>query len=460
MKPLTANLKLLYKCKELWPGHFLLLVGISLVPVAVDKFDNIEFPFMTVSLAFIFAFGANLGGMSAEMLGKPFGFCLAGQIKAVQKMFLLVWLSVTALITPLMIALSSMNVKNELVHFLGAIGIISLSYWVGVTVILPKGRFAALLFFFFIFFMIPFSIISGTDFVELIFIAHPWELFLLSSILIYLIYRAVGRIESSNRLYLRLFNREDILLNKDKRPGRTSLRVGSFFSERILSNQNTSLLAHLWGQIYFIIGPFATNWKGNFIGILFAVICFSFTYLLPGMRTFIFHLSIFILASLFCSIAYSTDSGIFNYRRYSLFLLMNRREHFWRGIVIMLTVIIIALGFISIFVLLFNLISESLPPAIWGSRYPFLPFEWALLVVPIIMIPLFGGLVILFKKIRLIISMVIIFCVAVAISYTAFIVMESTPFLIDLLIVLSAIAITWGFHIAVLYYDSMKSDLC
>ena len=56
--------------------------------------------------------------------------------------------------------------------------------------------------------------------------------------------------------------------------------------------------------------------------------------------------------------------------------------------------------------------------------------------------------------------MVIIFCVAVAISYTAFIVMESTPFLIDLLIVLSAIAITWGFHIAVLYYDSMKSDLC
>jgi hypothetical protein len=39
-------------------------------------------------------------------------------------------------------------------------------------------------------------------------------------------------------------------------------------------------------------------------------------------------------------------------------------------------------------------------------------------------------------------------------------VMEIRPFSIHLLIILSTAVITWGFHLIVLYYDSMKRSLC
>ena len=248
-------------------------------------------------------------------------------------------------------------------------------------------------------------------------------------------------------------------LNLYKRIGNTPKWIINFFTERILSNHGSRLLANMWDQVYLIIGPFFTYWKGILITCLQLCVYLSLIPLLqPSSEMFLFvlRLALFIFVGLFFSIPFSPGGC----RRYNLFIIIGRREYFWRGIVALSIIILMALGCMTVFILLFNLLTQNIIPSVWGSKSSIILFEWTLLIAPIITIPLFGGLVILFKKTRLIISIVIIFCIAVAISYTSFMVMESTPLIIDLLIILSAIAISWGFHIAVLYYDSMKRSLC
>ena len=67
---------------------------------------------------------------------------------------------------------------------------------------------------------------------------------------------------------------------------------------------------------------------------------------------------------------------------------------------------------------------------------------------------------ILLRKTVLIISIVIVFFVAIAASFYVVNVLDHTSFIIDSLIVLSVAVITLGFHLAVLYYDSIKRSLC
>jgi hypothetical protein len=50
--------------------------------------------------------------------------------------------------------------------------------------------------------------------------------------------------------------------------------------------------------------------------------------------------------------------------------------------------------------------------------------------------------------------------ITVAASLYAVNIMENTSSIVHLMIVLSAAVITWGFHLAVLYYDNMKRSLC
>ena len=165
----------------------------------------------------------------------------------------------------------------------------------------------------------------------------------------------------------------------------------------------------------------------------------------------------FILLSIFASVG---GAYIFIYNRYRAFLLISRKEHLWRGIVFLFTATLTVLGIMAVAILFSNLISGSLLPILFEGR-SFLPYiRWIFLVIPILLIPLFGGLIILFKKGGGLITLCFIIIITVASSLYMVEVMESRPFVIHLLIILSTAVITWGFHLTVLYYDSMKRSLC
>ena len=353
--------------------------------------------------------------------------------------------------------------RSNYAFFIGSIGLISLSYWFGVIVIVPKGRFITAATFLIIINTYP-KIIKTIE-------LNPWMAISICGILSYSIFRTIGSKNNVRRLYgMPLFeaittrsangirySRERMPVNQTHKRNRISESVISFFSKRIKSNHNSMILINLWGQIYLTIGLLATYWRAILISGLCILILNCLPLISPPPQEISQQDPGLLL--IFIILASVMGGGIFINNQFDIFLLIGRKEYLWRGIVFLFSVILIISGFMAASVLLSNLLSGSILPIIFEGR-SFLPStRWILLVVPVFMIPLLGGLVIIFREGGIILKVLMI-VIAVAISSNASIVMENTPFLIDLLIVFSATAITWGFHLAALYYESMKRSLC
>jgi hypothetical protein len=419
-----------------------------------------------LSLLFINFYGLFIGMITRESLSKPFAFCLTGHAKEAQRKPLLVWLAITIVYALLFF----MDLDHRYALFVVSIELISLIFWSGVVVIIPKGRFisfAAILIILLTFQSYP----DLNKIIEHMPLAHAWAITSVSGILSYLIYRAVGSKENVRRLCVMpwlgsvatskvkqsRFKRERMRMNQDRKADRAALSTRVFFSERIRSNQNSTLLAHLWGQVYLTIGSATIYWRRILIVGFFILILKCFALITPSPETppqapgaF---LALFIIVSVW-------GASIFIYYRYSFFLLIGRKEHLWRGVVFLFTATFIVLGFIAAVILFSNLISGSLLPTMFEGR-SFLPhIRWVSLIIPALLIPLFGGLVILFRKGGRLIAVGFTIIIVLVASSCMIEVMESRPFITHLLIILPTAIITWGFHLAVLYYDSMKRSLC
>jgi len=306
--------------------------------------------------------------------------------------------------------------------------------------------------------------------IEPMLIQHPWALAFMSGIVSYLIYRAInsrdnvrrfctmpwlGLFSASNKEHLKRFYQERMLMMQDQKIDRATEITGAFFSERIRSQHKSLHLAHLWGQVYLIIGPFVARWKSSLLISLFLPIFFCFFSPPEGNDGAIFEWIIFILASL-------PGSLLCSYPRFNIFLLTGRKEHLWRGIIVLITALLITLGFMGTSILLLNVLSAIFPNFILlGRSFVFPSIRWIFLFAPIIILPLFGGLFILHKKnLMLMISLIIMIPAAIIISCYAIIALENQPFINGLMVVLLLATLTWGFHLAALYYDSMKRSLC
>ena len=467
MKPLTANLKYLYQYRFLWIFHFTIIIGILMMLEIICKFESSKITIVN-SLQLICFYGLCIGATITNILSKPFAFCLPGHTKTVQKTFFLVWLTITIIFSLLTVTfLFFMDINIEYALFFGFIGLISLSYWLGTTYILRGGMFLILTVYAI---SIIIMLLEDTGkIIEPMLLAHPWAIIFISGIPSYLIYRAVGCRDNARMLaampWIQLssafdkrkqikFRQERMRLSQYHRLDRASELAGNFFSKHIRSNNNSSLLAHLWGQVYLIIGPIVLSWRATLLSIPLSSLILCLLQEIIGQE-FMFALTNFIVAYVMVMV-YST----FQSYRFDMSLLISRREYLWRRIVFLFTVIFRDLGFIILLLLLFNILSGSLLPILFPGGSFSSTINWILLIIPVLMIPFFGGLFIIFRKTILIIALIITFVIAVAISSFAIIVMGYTPFIIDLLIVLSGIAITWGFHLIVLYYDSMKRSLC
>ena len=464
MKSLTANLKTLYQCRRIWIFHLILISGFITMGIS-SYILGAEFPFFAFPLIFITLYGEGIAMIAGEVLSRPYGFCLPGHTKTVQKFILLIWLSIMTIFFLIIATLYVNGCKTSYAIFIGYIGLFNLSYWMGITIIIKRW----IIFPFLAFLGLSFTTFFMPELIDIrtVLMAHPWFLTFLSGVISYMIYRAVGRRENVRRLCAKpgigfgafsaeaqaRFKRERMRMMQYKKPDRASESAGDFFSGRIRSNHHLTLLANLWGQVYLVIGPIASSWRAILLGIVLFSLCLCLLQQVKGQGLFMFLLMIFIAASVMISI-------IFQYHRFDISLLIGRKEYFWRRIFLLFTIIFISLGIMASSFLLFNLLSGFLLPITFEKKSFSPAINWILLIVPVLMIPLFGGIFILFRKTILMISIIIMLIIVMVASCSMVVAMENAPLLIGLIIILSAAVITWGYFITMLYYDSMKRSLC
>lgn len=444
MKPLTADFKILYQRKLLWLFH-IVFTGIYIGIASSNKIGTDDYSPLAGIMLMHFMYGIAIGGIFIEILSKPFTFCLSAQIKAARNMLLTVWLSLT-LIFIIVFGGSFLKIAgNAFPVFIISAGLLILSYWAGVFFITHrKWNFAPLVIFIVLIsflYHIHGKEITGTG---VLYHLCPWGIFAVCIILSCFIYRLSGNMEN-------IRNWRSMPPARANRPYINSHllpeKAGNFFTERIRSNNNSRFSAHLWGQVYLMTGPFILAWKGMLlIGLWFGFLMFKFFSFKGGEIGFIiFGIGALIMGSLAFSIAFQ-NSPFHN------FLLIERKDYFLRRIILLFVNILFFLCFFSVCIFICNRFSDNLGHVTWN-----------LLAVPVIMLPLFGGLAILLGKNDSVIQitvMVLAFVISLVLSYWGFAVMKNATPLFDLMIVLSAAVLTWGFHIAVLRYSSLKKSLC
>lgn len=469
MKPLAANLKHLYQSSGIWLYNILFLAAIlmlclgSLQPDLPHRWAVISFYICIFS---IWCFSCGIGSMISDVWNRPFAFCLPGQKETALKMLLLIWLS-SLIISSLIMSrqFSRISGSGPVASLALFIGTFSMSYWLGVVMgISRRGNNLV--------FIINTSIIFfGLTLLKnphAIIMAYPWSTAFITGLAGYCLYYYVKHGDHLRRLcgnpmfgFLDIYNldkqkrlaRAYMRMNQDKRPGKVYSFIGDFFSERMRRSHKSQRSLHLWGQIYLIAGSFAVQWAGiltcGFI-VLFLFISVS----LHGGDILSFMLVMLVIMT-------SAIGGwIGSSYKLDYIMPVGRSAYFLRGVVSMCAGILIAMTCIWIAILSFSILSVISPPA--DSSYSLSSFLWILSVLPVMLSPLFGGFMILLKLKPFTgsLTMGIIIVTVFALTGYGIIRLEDKPVIFDVIMLLLIAALTWGFHMCSLCYDSMKRPLC
>lgn len=468
MKPLIANFKHLYQYRSIWIYYLLWIAAISFLFETMIAMDTSEDSFLPPLILFGL-WGERIAETIAGTSNKPFAFCLPNHAQEIKKLLFTIWLLMTIicfLILPILY-LFSIHIDRSL--FIGFIGLMSLSFWLGTSVFIRKIKF---LFLSFLILAVSFMFSGNMETTILSVIAdHPWLMVFSSGILSYSIYHAIGSRANQRRLYMlpwrgpaagsksrqRLINQEWMRQNKKTTVSKAAELFGNYFTTHIKSSCYSKRLPYLWGQVYLTIKPIFSHWKSIgvvFFGSYFCLVFFPcFIEELHGAELFILRGIVFIVISFYFS-------TLFIKPRFNTFLLSGRNVLFFQGVVILFIVISLTLGFSGASTLLFKLLSTDNSEIILsGKSYAVVPIPWILQVIPLIMVPLFGGLFVLFRGIKIVMAIFIMFFFTIFVSFPTITTMENASIIVNLMIVLFASAITWGFHLVALYYTSMKRSL-
>ncbi len=442
MKPMTANLKILYQHKLLWMIH-LSFISVSFA-MALNHEIGANNSIVIGLMVMFFSYGSILGGTLSEIINKPFSFCLSDQVKENKKIILLIWLVLMGIFLFVFSRQLALNLKNNYLAFGLNTGIISFGYWIGIFFTTQRKLnivpfFMPLIAIIFIFNNIGINIVD-------IIIATPvyqWIMLFICALLSFVIYLTSFNIGKLKRQRV-----EGIV--KNKKVFISSVlpdAVSSPFLKLIKSNSNKKHTSHLWGQAYLMIGPLILVWKSALFNYFFWG-CLILVPYSAGQGEFeSIYLKIGVLILLSLCLGMAIPGKVFQ-----SFLLFERKEYFQRRIIILLVNLIFLLCFISAL----NFISGLL----WAG---FDPVLWKLLIIPVIMLPFFSGIAVVANKLDSagrVTLIVLGYVVMTGFSFWGCFVLATASILIDLVIIVSAIAVTWGFSFAVLYYDSIKKSLC
>lgn len=471
MKPLAANLKHLYQSPNMLVTFLLLISYILMALVSYHRPDPFLRPlaFILLNTSFL---GLVIGSIAGDVWNKPFAFVLPGHVKTAKKMLILIWLFVTLIGTASISGMFLPEIRKDYAVLTALIGIISLLYWAGVGLHTIRKGYLKIVFF--ILYMSPFLMMStfirNTAFSSLI--AHPWIMSFTGSLISYLMYRDIihrdnirqlcdspyaGIFDGFDKRKLKKLTQARLRMKQDQKQSPINELAANFFSDHIKNRFQSSFLPHMWGQIYISIGRLTGYWKRLLLNSLFLPIFLSFMARIDESGIIGFDAVIFIMVSalgaLMCT---SLRSDIH-------FLLRSRSNYFHQGIAAMLTALLIVMGFMLISILFSHALSAIVPSLmLMGKPFEIIPINFGWIFIPVTILPLIAGFFVLLKGRSLMMGAILIFMtiILVQVFYTLTERWEHIPFMYGLIFFMIITALTWGFHLTVLYYDSMKRSLC
>lgn len=472
MRPLSANLKHLYQHHIMWISY-LLFIPYIIMALRVALKPDPSFTPIAFILLYTGFWGSAIGSIATDVWNKPFAFVLPGHIKAAQKMLVLTWLFVTLLGTASIAGIFLPEIGKDYAVLTALIGITSLIYWAGVGLSSSHRRYLKNLFS--ILYLFPFVIMVSSSIrnaASSSLIAHPWILTFVGGLISYLIYRDVthrdnirhlcgspwaGILDGLDKRKQKKLTQARMRMKQGQKPSRIGELAGNFFSERIRDNAQSMFWPHMWGQIYLSFGRLTGYWKWILLNSLFLPIYLCLMARIDESGVIRFDAVMFVMASalggLMCA----------NLRSESHFLLRSRRFYFNQGIVSMLTSLLIVTGFMGISILFSHTLSGLLAPlVIMGISFDIVTINTVWLAIPVIFIPFIAGLIILLKGRSLILGAILIIMIITLVPFFYHLSEElrNISLISGLIIFLLITLVTWLFHLAILYYDSMKRSLC
>jgi len=221
--------------------------------------------------------------------------------------------------------------------------------------------------------------------------------------------------------------------------------LNHLFSKRIRSNNRSLLLPHIWGRAYIIFASTLFNWwrlVGLFLLIWFSLIMPKYLF---GRQIFFFYV-LGLVGGQMCIMSGS-----------DILLPLGRKGWFFSGITTLITTISIMLVLVAALVLLSKMLICIFPPS------ELISLQGKYIFISIILLPTTSGLFILFRK-RMFLSRIIVltgilislYCIHSYIAYKGGYIFNMFNLIILILITVAS----FGFYLAVLYYDNMKRSLC
>ncbi len=473
MSPLTANLKHLYQCRKIMLTNLVFIPIILLLPVLLHKTGEEKAMAMGFAMIYYASFSNMISRLAADTFSKPFSYCLPNHEKTVHKMLLLLWVVIAASFLLVTAGLSFFSPPFNLDLLFGIISLLSLGYWMGAACLIRGWQHM------FSIFLMAGLLDIHTHFLESVLTGHPWLVGTFCCVVSVFIYgslagRRKGRALCDKPLPMNVplgrGRKIDFFPGQragNKTPSRSFTSLSPFFLDRIRSENASELRTGLLGQVYLLLGVFPNRWK--------------MILLFPILFPFLPHISIQseITAQSFIGVIVPVimgviGGGVCTIHHTEHITLQSRKVVFIRGITVTLASALAITFVLALAIFLNNLLFSLLPGiSIMGETFQIVPASWITIAFTAPLVPLFGGIMILFKQYFsraivlsftvvavMIISSISIIAAVMIISFNSIIAMEKTPPGVVLAGFVIATAITWVFHLGVLYFDSMKRSLC
>jgi hypothetical protein len=459
MRPLTAHLKQLYQCRLLRIAG--LFLAIFAMPVLLHKIGQPKSMPLAFALMASWGLGTMIARLAADSLGKPFTFCLPNHEKTVHRMLLIVWMALAALFIIEMAALFFLGMAPAPGIIFGISGLLSISYWLGIAILTRVSAVISPLFY------LAAILDIYLSFIESILLKHPWWTGILcgtASLCAYAELRRGGQgrrfcnrplatfVHSGKGSIIDFIPRPKI---KNSAPPRAISALGRHVENRIRHSRTSALPAALWGQLYLVMGAFLSRRNAALLVLLFFPfllgICSQSDPTPNPVTIIILSLMAGIIGGAICAV-----------HHFEFIMLQSRKVRLIRSMTATLASTLFITGVLASAVLCYNGFASTLPEmSIRGKTFQILPLSWIVLAFTIPLVPVFGGVMILFKHYF---SRILALCLAavavIIISSVSIIAMEkSTPGAV-LAGFLAVTAISWGFDIGALYYDSHRRSLC
>ena len=476
MKPVTANLKILYQSREMWVWYFICGISIWLASAIPALPKNLPpwvhpGPLNTVSLInpvlVLVIFGFAVGRLAADVWTKPMFFCLPGQIATSMKILLLMGLAsaaitslATTILTPWM-TIRSLNIIIALFSFYLMI------YWLSVITIIRFNKLIFVIFlFWFVFFIIPLmGRMEMMVFIQKLLLTHSWASVFVCWPITCLIFYALrcrylaramcgapwvtffvgGETPGSNR-YNHIRQAKALYLD------RVAGFIDCFFSKRIRSSNRSLILPNLWGSIYEIISYLSSNCLMIFfVGLSVFYCSLNLINHVSGIDLQPYYFSLFgILCGHTCVIP-----------RSDILMPVSRRGQLFSGITAVITSIFIMLAIAVTFVLLSNILSTAgnFTTFLFALDAEFISFNGKYIFFSAMVLPTTAGLLILFQK-KSTLSTLSIIGLALFILTANLYINNNGGHMFNLFIIILITVLSFGFYLAILYFHIMKRSLC